>query len=64
VDGTPDLFNTAGMAARSQFPDRSAFQGWIAFNPGSKLTEHDMFMVWVREIGHLLGYLTIRADRR
>ena len=43
------------MAARSQFPDRPAFQGWIAFNPGSKLTQDEMFVVSVHEIGHLLG---------
>ncbi len=55
VDGTAELFNTSGMAARSQFPDRPAFQGWIAFNPASKLTERGMFAISVHEIGHLLG---------
>jgi hypothetical protein len=55
VDGTPDLFDPKAIAARSQYPDRPAFQGWIAFNPGSKLTERDMFQVSVHEIGHLLG---------
>jgi hypothetical protein len=55
VDGTTGLFDTAGMAARSQVPDRQAFQGWIAFNPGARLTEHEMFVVSVHEIGHLLG---------
>ena len=55
VDGTPELFDTAGMAARSQFPDRPAFQGWIAFNPASRLTEQEMFVISVHEIGHLLG---------
>ena len=55
VDGAPDLFNASGMAARSQFPDRAAFQGWIAFNPRSRLTEHSMFVASVHEIGHLLG---------
>jgi hypothetical protein len=40
VDGTPELFDAADggcIVARSQFPDRPAFQGWIAFNPDSKL---------------------------
>jgi hypothetical protein len=55
VDGTPDLFKAAGMAARAQLPDRPGFEGWIAFNPGSKLTEHEMFLISVHEIGHLLG---------
>ena len=59
VDGAPELFDSAGscacISARSQFPNLPAFQGWIAFNPGVKLTEHEMFLVSVHEIGHLLG---------
>jgi hypothetical protein len=55
VDGTPELFDAAGIAARSQSPDRPGFEGWIAFNPGSRLTEHEMFLISVHEIGHLLG---------
>ena len=55
VDGTADLFNSATIAARAQILDRSAFQGWIAFNPGSRLTGHDLFVISVHEIGHLLG---------
>lgn len=55
VDGTRSLFETSGVAARSQFPDRALFEGWIAFNPSSKLTEHEMFVISVHEIGHLLG---------
>jgi hypothetical protein len=55
VDGTPELFDPAAIAARSQFPDRPDFQGWIAFNPGSRLSEREMFLISVHEIGHLLG---------
>ena len=55
VDGTPGLFDSSVIAARSQFPDRPEFQGWIAFNPVSRLTERQMFLVSVHEIGHLLG---------
>lgn len=33
VDGSPDLFKQPLQAARAQFPDQPAFQGWIAFNP-------------------------------
>jgi len=56
VDGTPALFNfCACTSARSQFPDRPDFQGWIAFNPRMKLTKREMFLDSVHEIGHLLG---------
>jgi hypothetical protein len=56
VDGTPLLFDfCACMSARSQLPDRPAFEGWIAFNPRLKLTKQQMFLDSVHEIGHLLG---------
>jgi hypothetical protein len=56
VDGNPALFNFCRcMSARSQLPDRPAFQGWIAFNPRLKLTRREMFLDSVHEIGHLLG---------
>jgi hypothetical protein len=56
VDGTPALFDWCTcMSARSQFPDRSGFEGWIAFNPRLKLTKQEMFLDSVHEIGHLLG---------
>ncbi len=58
VDGTSDLFNAGAcecLAARSHIPERPGFQGWVAFNPGSKLTEYEMFTISVHEIGHLLG---------
>jgi hypothetical protein len=56
VDGTPALFDFClCMSAKSQFPDRADFQGWIAFNPRLKLTKQEMFVDSVHEIGHLLG---------
>jgi hypothetical protein len=56
VDGTPSLFDfSLSLSAKSQLPDRPAFQGWIAFNPRFKLNEHEMFLDSVHEIGHLLG---------
>jgi hypothetical protein len=59
VDGEPGLFESAGgcacVSARSQIPSLPAFQGWVAFNPGAKLTEREMFRVCVHEIGHLFG---------
>ncbi|HVW12024.1 MAG TPA: matrixin family metalloprotease [Bryobacteraceae bacterium] len=55
VDGAKSLFETPGVAARSQYPDRADFEGWVAFNPASKLTEQQMFVISVHEIGHLLG---------
>jgi len=54
VDGVAALFEDC-ISARSQFPDRAGFEGWIAFNPGVRLTEREMFLVSVHEIGHLLG---------
>jgi hypothetical protein len=56
LDGTPSLFNfCVCMSARSQFPDRDGFQGWIAFNPRFKLSKNVMFLDSVHEIGHVLG---------
>ena len=56
VDGTPALFDFCSrLSAKAHLPDRSAFQGWIAFNPALKLSERQMFMDSVHEIGHLLG---------
>ena len=56
LDGTPSVFDFCTcLSARSQFPDRAEFQGWIAFNPRVKLTRQEMFLDSVHEIGHLLG---------
>lgn len=58
VDGKPRLFQIDGcacVAARSQYPDRADFQGWIAFNPALRFTDNEMFLDSVHEIGHLLG---------
>ncbi len=56
VDGTPSVFDFCScLSARSQLPDRPAFQGWIAFNPRLKLTRQEMFLDAVHEIGHLFG---------
>jgi len=56
VDGTPALFDfSVGLSAKAQFPDRPAFQGWVAFNPRLNLTKEEMFLDSVHEIGHLLG---------
>jgi len=55
VDGSRDLFQPSSIAARSQLPDRADFQGWIAFNPGQKLSESDFYRISLHEIGHVLG---------
>ncbi len=55
VDGAKNLFETPGVAARAQNPDKTGFEGWVAFNPAARLTEHEMFIISVHEIGHLLG---------
>ncbi len=54
VDGRPDLFIPT-QVARAQLPDRSGFEGWIAFNPTVSLTASEEFFVAVHELGHLLG---------
>ena len=59
VDGTPEVFSFGGACtcavARSQFPDESDFQGWIAFNPILESSPEEMFRDAVHEIGHLFG---------
>ncbi len=57
VDGQRDLFEPApaNMAARSQFPDRQGFQGWIVFNPAVALSRTELYRISVHEIGHMLG---------
>ena len=56
-DGARDLFepNPNNMVARSQFPDRRHFQGWIVFNPAVTLTPAESYRISVHEIGHMLG---------
>lgn len=56
-DGERDLFEPTpnNMVARSQFPDRRDFQGWIVFNPAVKLTPAESYRISVHEIGHMLG---------
>jgi hypothetical protein len=55
VDGERELFQPAAIAARSQLPDRSDFQGWIAFNPRQTLSEIELYRISMHEIGHMLG---------
>jgi Matrixin len=57
VDGQRDLFEPEpeNMAARSQFPDRRGFQGWIVFNPAVALNRTELYRISVHEIGHMLG---------
>jgi hypothetical protein len=57
VDGESELFQSAPrlMVARSQFPDRLDFQGWIAFNPAQTLNETALYWISLHEIGHMLG---------
>ena len=57
VDGERWLFEPEpdNMAARSQFPDRRDFEGWIAFNPTVALSRMESYRISVHEIGHILG---------
>lgn len=56
-DGLSNLFEAAPdtMAARSQFPDRPGFYGWIAFNPRVRLDSEGFYRISVHEIGHVFG---------
>lgn len=54
VDGRRDLFEAA-QVARAQFPQQPAFQGLVAFNPKSNLSESEKYVAAVHELGHLLG---------
>jgi hypothetical protein len=54
LDGEPQLFADSTIA-KSHLSERSGFQGWIAFNPKAPLTDEELFLTAVHEIGHLLG---------
>jgi hypothetical protein len=54
VDGTPAILKTS-IVARSQFTEWDNFQGWIAFNPKAPLTNMELYLTAVHEIGHMLG---------
>ena len=54
VDGTPAILKTS-IVARSQFTEWDNFQGWIAFNPHAPLSNTEMYLTAVHEIGHILG---------
>jgi hypothetical protein len=54
VDGTPAILKTS-IVARSQFTEWDNFQGWIAFNPKAPLTNIEMYLTAVHEIGHMFG---------
>jgi len=54
VDGTPAILKTS-IVARSQFTEWDNFQGWIAFNPRAPLTNMELYLTAVHEIGHMLG---------
>ena len=57
IDGERALFEPEpeNMAARSQFPDRRDFEGWIVFNPAVPLDKMESYRISVHEIGHMLG---------
>jgi hypothetical protein len=54
VDGTSAILKTS-IVARSQFTEWDNFQGWIAFNPRAPLSNTEMYLTAVHEIGHMLG---------
>jgi hypothetical protein len=54
VEGTREILKKS-IVARAQFTDWDNFQGWIAFDPGARLSRVEMYLTAVHEIGHLLG---------
>ena len=64
-DGARKLFEPTpdNMVARSQFPDRLDFQGWIVFNPRVTLRPSELYRISIHEIGHMLG-LQHNSDTR
>jgi hypothetical protein len=54
VEGTPAILRGL-IVARSQFAERGNFQGWIAFDRHTELTQLEMYAVAVHEIGHMFG---------
>jgi len=54
VDGTAAILKNS-IVARSQFTEWDNFQGWIAFDPRAPLTDGEMYLTAVHEIGHMLG---------
>jgi hypothetical protein len=54
VDGTPGILKS-GIVARSQFIEWDNFQGLIAFNPKTQLSDIETYLTAVHEIGHMLG---------
>jgi hypothetical protein len=54
VDGTPAILKTS-IVARSQFTEWDNFQGLIAFNPKAPLTNMELYLTAVHEIGHMFG---------
>lgn len=54
VDGAPELFDNDDLA-RAHLPDWSNFQGWVAFDSRTRLTNSEYYAVCIHELGHLFG---------
>jgi hypothetical protein len=53
-DGQPQLFEDSTVA-KAHRVNPSAPYAWIAFNPKAPLTDNELYLTAVHEIGHLLG---------
>lgn len=54
LDGQPDLFEDSTVA-KAHLAESSGSPGWVAFNPKAPLTNNELYLTAVHEIGHLLG---------
>jgi hypothetical protein len=53
-DGQSELFEDSTVA-KAHLVDRSDSSAWIAFNPKAPLTNNELYLTAIHEMGHLLG---------
>ena len=53
-DGQPELFDDSTIA-KAHLVDGNGLSAWVAFNPKAPLTDSELYLTSIHEIGHLLG---------